>query len=216
MSGHNHSDKPQHLDNTDHHAHHHHSANGRSHQNHMSMPGMAQVFLRKFYLVTLLLLPLFVLSEPGLRFLGYSDFALRRWLLLAVATVIFWIGRVFFEHASHEIKSRQYGMMTLVSMGVGAGYLFSAVTTFFPALEVEFYLEVSTLIWVLLFGHYLEARSSTAAGDALQEVAKLLPKTAHLIKGKATTEVEISQLKPGDIVMAVSYTHLTLPTNSRV
>lgn len=53
---------------------------------------------------------------------------------------------------------------------------FSVVSTFLPALEVEFYLEISTLIWVLLFGHYLEARSSSAAGNALQEVAKLLPK----------------------------------------
>jgi len=68
-----------------------------------------------------------------------------------------------------EIQMKQYGMMTLVSLGVGAGYLFSAVSTFIPALSTEFYLEISTLIWVLLFGHFLEAKSSTAAGDALQE-----------------------------------------------
>ena len=78
--------------------------------------------------------------------------------------------------------ARKYGMMTLVSLAVGSGYLFSAASTFIPAISTEFYLEISTLIWVLLFGHFLEAKSSTAAGDALKEVAKLLPKQAHRIK----------------------------------
>jgi len=57
------------------------------------------------------------------------------------------------------------------------------------------------LIWGLLFGHFLEAKSSTAAGDALQEVAKLLPKEAHLKTDKGIKEVEIDSLKEGDIVM---------------
>ena len=72
-------------------------------------------------------------------------------------------------------------MMTLVSLAVGSGYLFSAASTFIPAISTEFYLEISTLIWVLLFGHF-EAKSSSAAGDALKEVAKLLPKQAHRIR----------------------------------
>jgi Cu2+-exporting ATPase len=92
-------------------------------------------------------------------------------------------------------------MMTLVSLGVGSGYIFSAISTFLPALGVEFYLEVSTLIWVLLFGHFLEAKSSTAAGDALQEVAKLLPKLAHLKTQSGTKDVEITSLKSGDVVL---------------
>jgi Cu2+-exporting ATPase len=97
---------------------------------------------------------------------------------------------------------KSYGMMTLVSLAVGAGYLFSAVSTFVPAFQgVEFYLEISTLIWILLFGHFLEAKSSSAAGDALQEVAKLLPKKAHLIKNGRVEEVDIARLKKGDLVL---------------
>lgn len=172
-----------------------------SHADHMSSPEMAQQFLRKFYQVTILLIPLFLVSQPGLDLLNYSDFAGRRLIMFAIGTYIFWIGRIFFQHAWHEIKARQYGMMTLVSMGVGAGYLFSVYTTFVPSLDVEFYLEFSTLIWVLLFGHYLEARSSSAAGNALQEVAKLLPKKAHLIDGGTVRDVELSELKTGDVVM---------------
>lgn len=92
-------------------------------------------------------------------------------------------------------------MMTLVSLAVSAGYIFSVVSTFLPALEVEFYLEISTLIWVLLFGHYLEARSSSAAGNALQEVAKLLPKKAHKIIDGKEEDVDIATLKEGDTVL---------------
>jgi Cu2+-exporting ATPase len=166
----------------------------------MSGPAAERDFLRRFFAVTFLLLPLIILTPTALTFLGHSDFALRKYLQFAVATVIFYLARVFFEHARHEVKARQYGMMTLVSVAVAAGYLFSAASTFFPQLDVEFYLEISSLIWVLLFGHYLEARSSSAAGDALSEVAKLLPKKAHLLKDGQIREVELSELKKGDLV----------------
>jgi Cu2+-exporting ATPase len=91
-------------------------------------------------------------------------------------------------------------MMTLVSMAITAGYLFSVASTFLPSLKAEFYLEISTLIWILLFGHYLEAKSSIAAGNALQEVAKLLPPQARLIKKGKEHEVEIGELHKGDVV----------------
>jgi Cu2+-exporting ATPase len=163
--------------------------------------GKAQNFLRRFFIVTALLVPLAIFSKPGISLLGLSDFALRPYLEFIIATIIFYFSLVFFEHARHEIKDRKYGMMTLVSMGVGAGYLFSAASTFIPTLKAEFYLEISTLVWVLLFGHYLEARSSAAAGDALQEVAKLLPKRAHRITNGQIEEVEVNKLQVGDVVL---------------
>lgn len=167
--------------------------------------GAAKDFLKRFWKVTLLLAPLFLLTKTSLSILGISDFFLRKYLQFSFATGIFYFSLIFFEHAKHEIKAKQYGMMTLVSLAVGAGYLFSAVSTFVPAFGgVGFYLEISTLIWVLLFGHYLEARSSSAAGDALQEVAKLLPKKAHLIKrnkGVEAQDVDLEELKEGDLVL---------------
>ena len=178
---------------------------GGGHENHdHSMmhggPDMAQDFLRRFLIVTVLLVPLAIFSEPAVVYLNFPDFAIRPFLEFAIATAIFYFGLVFFEHAKHEIKSRQYGMMTLVSVAVGAGYLFSVAATFIPSIDTEFYLEISTLIWVLLFGHFLEAKSSTAAGNALQEVAKLLPKQAHLIVGDGSRDVDIDELKKGDFV----------------
>lgn len=182
----------------------HEKPNHSEHERHDMIhggPDMAQDFLRRFWIVTGFLVPLLLLTHTGLKLLGLTEFFFRPYIQFVIATIIFWIGRVFFQHAAHEIKAKQYGMMTLVSLGVGSGYLFSALATFLPVLKTEFYLEISTLIWVLLFGHFLEAKSSTAAGDALSEVAKLLPKKAHLIKAKKTLDVPIDQLKKDDIVL---------------
>lgn len=177
---------------------------GHEHHDHSSMmanPEAATDFLKRFFIVTVLLVPLAIFSEPAVKYLGMPDFMLRPYLEFGIATVIFYFGIIFFKHAKMEIAMKQYGMMTLVSLGVGAGYLFSALSTFLPSVTAEFYLEISTLIWVLLFGHFLEAKSSTAAGDALQEVAKLLPKEAHLKTRNGVREVEITSLKEGDIVV---------------
>src|SRR3990172_6017708 len=158
-------------------------------------------FLRRFWIVTVLLVPLFLFSMVGMALFGYEDFAARRYFEFIIASGIFFFGIVFFEHAKHEIRAGTYGMMTLVSLAVGSGYLFSAASTFLPALQTEFYLEISTLVWVLLFGHYLEAKSSSAAGDALQEVAKLLPKQAHVLRDGQVQDVDIDKINEGDVVV---------------
>jgi len=137
-------------------------------------------------------------------FLGINELGLGNWIQFTIATVIFSFALIFFQHAGHEIRARKYGMMTLVSLAVGAGYLFSVASTFVPAIEVEFYLEISTLIWVLLFGHYLEAKSSSVAGNALQEVAKLLPSKAHRIKDGIEENIDIVDLSEGDVVLVKS------------
>jgi P-type Cu2+ transporter len=168
--------------------------------NHVS----AKDFLRRFWIVTFLLIPLIFTNEAITGFLGIGEPPFSKWIGFGIATIIFGFALVFFQHASHEIKMRKYGMMTLVSIAVGSGYLFSVASTFITAIDVEFYLEISTLIWVLLFGHYLEARSSSAAGNALLEVAKLLPKKAHRIVGEVEEEVEITDLKEGDVVLVKS------------
>lgn len=163
--------------------------------------GSASTFLKRFWIVTFLLIPLVFANEMIMEAIGLDSFILSKWIGFGIATIIFGFSFIFFQHAWHEIKAKAYGMMTLVSIAVASGYLFSVVATFIPSLEVDFYLEISTLIWVLLFGHYLEAKSGAAAGDSLAEVAKLLPKKAHkLIDGKEV-DVDIAELVEGDIII---------------
>ncbi len=163
--------------------------------------GSAAGYLRRFLIVTVLLVPLALTNPPVAAFLRLPALALGPWIQLGLATVVFGFSLVFFRHAWHEIKARAFGMMTLVSLAVGAGYAFSVVATFVPSLGVQFYLEISTLVWVLLLGHYLEAKSSSAAGDALSEVAKLLPKHAHKLVNGVETEVGVAELAEGDTVL---------------
>ncbi|MCI0619548.1 cadmium-translocating P-type ATPase [Candidatus Wolfebacteria bacterium] len=183
------------------HAHHEHGGHTERYMGHGMDHGSASSYLRRFWIVTFLLIPLVVVHPKVSEMLGIIAFDLSKWIQFGIATVIFAFSLVFFQHARHEIRARQYGMMTLVSLAVGAGYLFSVASTFIPALQVEFYLEISTLIWVLLFGHYLEAKSSGAAGNALQEVAKLLPKQAHKLVDGKETDVDISELQENDVVL---------------
>lgn len=178
---------------------HKHAAHG--HGGHGMEHGSAESYLRRFWIVTALLVPLALTNPPVAGFFGIPTLTLGAWIQFGLATIIFGFSLVFFQHAWHEIKARAFGMMTLVSLAVGAGYAFSVVATFVPSLGVQFYLEIATLIWVLLFGHYLEARSSAAAGNALAEVAKLLPKQAHKLAGGTETDVAISELAEGDRVL---------------
>lgn len=175
--------------------------NHKDHSNgHEMSRGDAPTYLKRFWIVTFLLIPLVFTHKKISEFLNLS-FDLSQWVQFAIATIIFGLALIFFQHAWHEIKAKQYGMMTLVSLAVGAGYLFSIASTVIPTINVEFYLEISTLIWVLLFGHYLEAKSSNAAGNALQEVAKLLPKQAHKLVGGKEIDIDISELQEKDLVI---------------
>lgn len=167
----------------------------------MSSHGAAKEFLNRFWIITILLVPLFLSSGIGAKIFGLQEYVLSDYIQFAIASAIFWFGLVFFQHAWHEIKSRKYGMMTLVSLAVGAGYIFSAVGVFYPAVEVQFYLEISTLIWVLMFGHYLEAKSGAAAGNAIEEMANLLPKKANVVRNGSEISVDISDLKEEDTVL---------------
>ena len=181
-----------------------HNMDHGDHGSHGMDHDSARSFLRRFWIVTFLLIPLVLTNEFVAGLLGIREFGLSKWIQFGIATIIFSYSLIFFQHARHEIKARKYGMMTLVSIAVGTGYLFSVASTFIPAINVEFYLEISTLIWVLLFGHYLEAKSSSAAGNALQEVAKLLPSKAHRIKDGKEEDVDVAELQKGDVVLVKS------------
>lgn len=180
---------------------HSHSHDCHSHGSPGMGHGSAGTFLKRFWIVTFLLIPLVFANEMVMEALGLQSLILSKWIGFGIATIIFGFSLIFFEHAWHEIKAKAYGMMTLVSIAVGSGYLFSVAATFLPSLEADFYLEISTLIWVLLFGHYLEAKSGAAAGDALAEVAKLLPKQAHKLVDGAEVDVDIAELREGDVVL---------------
>ncbi|HEV8681840.1 MAG TPA: heavy metal translocating P-type ATPase, partial [Actinomycetota bacterium] len=95
---------------------------------------------------------------------------------------------------------RMPGMMTLVALGITAAYLYSAATTFFVEGE-GFYWELATLVDVMLLGHWIEMRSIGRAGEALTELAGLLPDTAERVVDGGVEEVAVARLSAGDTVL---------------
>jgi Cu2+-exporting ATPase len=118
------------------------------------------------------------------------------------AIIVFVIGGLpFFKMSRGELKKKQPGMMTLISLALGVAFLYSLASTIFR-LEASFYWELVTLIDVMLLGHWIEMRSVRQASGALDELSKLLPDTAERITGDDNVEtVKVSELKNGDLVL---------------
>lgn len=163
---------------------------------------MEESFRLRFFASLPLVITIIVLSPNVQKWFNFSlEFKGSEFLSFLIATVIVvWAGLPFYQMAKGEIKKRAFGMMTLVSLAVLSGYLFSVSATFlFPGESL--YWEISTLVLAFLLGHWLEMRAVRGASGALKELAKLIPPTAHLLKGAKTVDVETQSLKVGDRIL---------------
>lgn len=175
-----------------------------SHMDHHQM--MAEDFKKRFFVNLPLTLLLLFLSTQIQEWLGISfDFVYRELAVFVLGTlIVIYGGFPFYKAAKDELISRNYGMMTLVSLGVLSGYFFSVgATFFFPG--ISFYWEVATLVLAFLFGHWIEMRAVVGTGGALKELSKLIPPQAHKLVKKGEKEevidVNTKELEKGDLVL---------------
>ena len=176
------------------------SPTGGSHMEHHRM--MAEDFKRRFFVVLPLTIIVLLLSPKIQEWFGFSlDFIYRNLVLFGLGTVVaIYGGWPFYTAAAGELKSRNWGMMTLVSLAVISGYSFSVAATFaFPGESLWW--EISTLVLAFLFGHWVEMRAVLGTGNALKELAKLIPPTAHKLVGKDIKDVATQELVKGDMVL---------------
>jgi len=165
---------------------------------------MEQDFKRRFQVSLVITLPILLLS-PTIQ--GWFGFTVPRFpgynlVLFGMATVIaFYGGWPFYKGAYESLQKGTLGMMVLVSIAVGSGYLFSVATTFILTGVADFYWEISTLVVFLLFGHWMEMRMTRRAMGALQELVKLIPPTANRVEGDQVVEVPTSEVRVGDILL---------------
>ncbi|HET6350723.1 MAG TPA: copper-translocating P-type ATPase [Coriobacteriia bacterium] len=176
-----------------------------SHESHdMQHAGHGTDFARRFWICLALTGPVIAISPMPLELLGlpHIAFAGDRWVLLALATVIFGYGGVpFFGGFVAEMRQRRPGMMTLVTVGITTAYLYSAAVAWGLAGE-PVYWELATLVDIMLLGHWIEMRSTMAASGALESLARLVPAEAHLLAADgAITDVASSSLQVGQIVL---------------
>ena len=172
-----------------------------NHHNHHLM--MELDFRRRFFISLFLVFPVLILSPTIQSWLGFflpRFFGYNYILFLLASVIALWGGWPFYQGAKEEISGKSWGMMTLVSLAVLAGYLYSFGATFF-FVAPDFYWEISTLVLFLLFGHWMEMKAVNKSSSALNELIKLIPPRANLVKNGEIIEVETNQLKKGDIVL---------------
>ena len=152
-------------------------------------------FTRRMWISAAAALPLIVLTMGGLIGLPVRDWIGHRtagYLEFVLATpVVLWAALPFFQRGWDSVMNRAPNMWTLVSLGVGAAYIYSIVATFLPGLFPEVYrmgqgvgtyFEAAVVIIALVFvGQVLELRARERTGDAIRALLDLAPKTARRI-----------------------------------
>ena len=124
--------------------------------------------------------------------------------------IVFWAGWPFFERAWASLVNRSPNMFTLIGLGVGAAYGYSAVATVAPGLfpagfrmhgAVETYFDTAAVITVLvLLGQVLELRARGRTGTAIRQLLGLAPKTARVVEtGPRNATCRSSDVQVGDI-----------------
>ncbi|MEI9402170.1 heavy metal translocating P-type ATPase [Mesorhizobium argentiipisi] len=171
-------------------------------------------FTRRFWVSAVLSLPLLIVAMApmlGVSFEIFIDGRTKTWIELALASpVVMWAAFPFFHRGWESILNRSPNMWTLISLGVGAAYLFSLVATLFPNVfphqfrghdgAVPVYFEAAAVIVALVFlGQVLELRARERTGSAIRALLDLAPKTARLIGTDGSEkDVPLDSVKSGD------------------
>ena len=172
----------------------------------------------QFWIGAALTLPVFLLAMahmvPGLGQQAWVTSDLSRWIQFVLTTpVVCWAGWPFFVRGWRSIVSRHLNMFTLIAIGVGAAFVFSAVAMLLPGLfpdtmqhagKVAIYFEAAAMVTVLvLLGQVLELRARSRTGNAIKALLNLAPPTARQVTSNGDREVPLDQVKVGDRLRVV-------------
>lgn len=187
----------------DHHKEDHSQHNHKDHSHHDHHKHMIADFRRRFWISMVLTIPVVVLAPMIQELLDYElRFTYDRYVQFGLSTIVFLYGGwPFLKGLIDEIKDRAPGMMTLIALAITVAYSYSSAVVFGVEGKIFFW-ELVTLIDIMLLGHWIEMKSVMGASNALEELAKLMPSTAHRINKDGDTEdVEISDLAEGDLIL---------------
>lgn len=128
-------------------------------------------------------------------------------LLLLTVTIMLWSGRQFYIKAWAALLHRTADMNSLIALGTGAAFLFSALATMHPAFFTRhqltpdvYYEAVIFILGLVLAGNAMEARAKRNTASALQRLADLQPQTARVLRGDQEVDTPLEQLQIGDIL----------------
>ena len=178
-----------------------HAGHDAAHADHT---GHERMFRRRFWISLVLSVPVLLYSPTIQQWLNFTlpAFPGSEWITFAFAVIVFGYGGVpFLRMAVPELRDRQPGMMTLISLAISVAFVYSVLAQF-TGLGEGFFWELVTLIDVMLLGHWLETRSVRQASGALNELAKLMPDSAERLQDGGRIEtVPVHQLREGDLIL---------------
>jgi Cu+-exporting ATPase len=127
---------------------------------------------------------------------------MSKWVQLGLSSLVqFYVGWNFYILAGKALRSFSSNMFVLVILGTSTAYIYSLILVLF-AVPRELYFDTSAVIITLvLLGHFLEDRSRARASEAVRAMINLQPSRARLLKDGELVEVEISEVKLGDILI---------------
>lgn len=173
---------------------------------------------KRFWIGAALTLPVLVLAMahliPVLNRQSWVDGHVSRWIQFALTTpVVCWAGRSFFKRGWRSVMTLHLNMFTLIAIGVGAAFVFSAVATLMPGLfpptmqhvgKVAIYFQAAAMVTVLvLLGQVLELRARSRTGSAIKALLNLAPPTARQVASGGDHEVPLDHVKVGDWLRVV-------------
>jgi P-type Cu+ transporter len=125
-------------------------------------------------------------------------------LLLLATPVLVFSGRRFFSGFMASIRHRSADMNTLVAVGTGSAYLYSVFVVVAPGLLGTHYVyfdTAATIITLILFGKWLEARAKRRAVGSIHALANLQPHVAHILHGEDVAAIPTTDVMPGDLLL---------------
>src|SRR5436309_14986181 len=170
---------------------------------------------RKFWIALVLTIPVLLIAMghaiPGLHIDSVIPKQIARWIEFALTTpVVLWAGGFFFARAWQSIVNRILNMVTLIAVGVGAAYFYSAVAVIAPVIfpssfrrhgEVDLYFEAAAVITTLiLLGQLIEVKARSRTGRAIKALLGLAAKTAHRVRDDQEQEIAVDEIQKGDVL----------------
>ncbi|WP_373705652.1 heavy metal translocating P-type ATPase [Jeotgalibaca porci] len=200
-SKHDHNEMEHHGGHHDHHAGHDHSGHGGHDHHHHG--DFKEIFLKSLPMgiIIMILSPMMGISLPFQFTFQYSDI-----LVVLLSTILYiYGGKPFYMGAIDEFKEKAPGMMALVTLGISVSYFYSvyAVIAKYVTGEhvMDFFFEFSSLILIMLLGHWIEMKAVGEAGDAQKALAELVPKDAHVVLEDDSIETRpVADLQVGDLI----------------
>jgi Cu+-exporting ATPase len=170
---------------------------------------------RKFWSALVLTIPVLILAMghavPGLHVDSIIPRQIGKWIEFVLTTpVVLWAGGFFFARAWRSVVNRSLNMFTLIAVGVGAAYFYSAVAVITPGIfpdsfqrngEIGLYFEAAAVITTLvLLGQLLEAKARSRTGQAIKALLGLAAKSAHRVRDGREEGIPVQEIHKGDVL----------------